>query len=200
MMTPTHLLIAAAVLARPVEAGREPQRSRSWLLYLAVVAGALVPDFSIYVLFVWAKFMAGISSHELWTSTYWQEPWQTYSAIGNSLPLYLALLILGIFAKWRWLVLFALAALLHIGFDLPFHHSDAHKHFWPFTDYRFHSPLSYWNGNHHGDLVGLFERGIALFCIVLLWMWFQMLWLRWVLVAAAASNILVPLYFWWSLS
>lgn len=200
MMTPTHLLIAAAVLVRPVDENSQGVRRSGWWLNLAVVFGALLPDLSIYVLFVWAKLIAGISSHELWSRTYWQEPWQTYSAIGNSLPLYLTLLIIGLVGKWRFLVLLSLAALLHLGFDLPFHHADAHKHFWPFSDYRFHSPLSYWNGNHYGDAVGLFERALALICIAVLWWRFQALWVRGLLLAGVLSYVLVPLYFWWSLS
>ena len=51
------------------------------------------------------------------------------------------------------------AALLHLAFDLPLHHSDARPHFWPLSDWVFRPPLSYWNPARHGDLVGAVEIG-----------------------------------------
>ena len=57
------------------------------------------------------------------------------------------------------------AALLHLTFDLPFHHDDAHPHFWPFSDWRFTSPLSYWDPAHDGGVIALAEVGLAVVLI-----------------------------------
>ncbi|MBO6548296.1 MAG: hypothetical protein JJ964_01590 [Rhizobiales bacterium] len=205
MMTPTHLLIAGAVLSKSGSDKSSDSKTsydvgNYWVFNLAVIIGALLPDFSIYILFVWAKFFAQISSHELWTSVYWQEPWQTFSAISNSVPLYVGLLVVGLVFKVRWLLFLCGAALLHVLFDLPFHHADAHQHFWPITEFRFHSPLSYWNRDHYGDVVSIGECVLALICIVFLWRRFESLLLKISLILAAASYGLIPLYFWWSLS
>lgn len=205
MMTPTHLLIAGAALSRSGQSSElsaevSDRGSAFWGLNFAVIVGALLPDLSIYILFLWAKFIAGISSHELWTSVYWQEPWQTYSAITNSLPLYVGFFAVGWFMKVQWLQFLCGAALLHLAFDLPFHHADAHQHFWPFTEFRFHSPLSYWNREHYGDVVSFFECLLALLCIVVLWRRFDSALLKAGLIVGAASYGLVPLYFWWALS
>lgn len=37
--------------------------------------------------------------------------------------------------------------------DLPVHHDDAHRHFFPFSDYRLISPISYWDPQHYGRIV-----------------------------------------------
>jgi len=46
---------------------------------------------------------------------------------------------------------------LHSCFDFPFHHSDAHHHFFPFSTWQFHSPISYWEPAYHGQIVGSIE-------------------------------------------
>ena len=189
MNTPTHLLIGAAVLAHKEDGAAG--RWRNW----AVLTGALLPDTGIFFLFAWARFFQGTSEQELWSRIYWSEPWQSLFAIFNSAPLYSALVLIGLAARQTWLALLALAALLHLAFDLPFHHDDAHIHFWPFTDWRFHSPLSYWDENHHGDWVSLAEIALSLGLIFLLWRRFENRLVRAALLVALASYVAVPLYF-----
>jgi len=103
-----------------------------------------------------------IPQANLWGEVYWQADWQSVFAIGNSVPLYLCILLIAYLARrqtaatWpQWLSLFACAAILHITADFPVHSDDAHPHFWSFSDWRFHSPLSYWNDDPHGLWVGL---------------------------------------------
>ncbi|WP_282609530.1 hypothetical protein [Pelagibius sp. Alg239-R121] len=189
MNTPTHLLIGAAVLAR--KADRKGIHWRNW----AILAGALLPDAAIFILFGWARIVQGASEQELWSKIYWSAPWQSLIAIFNSAPLYTAVVLIGIAARQTWLALIGLAALLHLAFDLPFHHDDAHAHFWPFTDWRFRSPLSYWDENHHGDWVALAEVALSLGLILLLWQRFEARAVKIALVLALASYVAVPLYF-----
>ena len=189
MNTPTHLLIGAAVLARPAEDAAGRRRNA------AILIGALVSDAAIFLLFAWARLLQGVSEHRLWSEVYWQEPWQTLVAIANSIPLYLGLLIYGLVASSQIAIVFAAAALLHLAFDLPFHHDDAHPHFWPFSDWRFHSPLSYWDHAHYGRFVSLAEIGLAIVLIVLLWRRFRSRLVRALLLLALATYVAVPAYF-----
>jgi hypothetical protein len=46
---------------------------------------------------------------------------------------------------------------LHVAADLPLHREDAHGHFYPFSDWHFESPISYWDPAHHGLVVGGLE-------------------------------------------
>jgi hypothetical protein len=188
MMTPTHLLTAAALLTRRGSRGRN----------IAVVAGALTPDLSIFLLFGWSKLIADIPSRVIWVQIYWQEPWQTLSAIFNSFPLYGALLLIAQFAGLRWLCVFAAAALVHLAFDFPFHNLDAHQHFWPLSDFRFHSPVSYWNRNHFGDAIRVLEIAIAAVCVAAIWRRFNALWVKAAMAVLLVSYIARPFlsYLW----
>jgi hypothetical protein len=185
MMTPTHLVIGAAALAR----SGEPLRNA------LVVAGALLPDLSIYVLFAWSRGVLGVSEHEVWDVLYWQEPWQMLSALSNSFPLWGGALVLGLALRSPFLAAFAGAGLLHLMSDLPVHNADAHVHFWPFTDWRFHSPFSYWDRDHYGGIVSLVELLLMLVLIAVLWRRFRAIWVRALLGVAVVSFIAVPLYF-----
>lgn len=193
MMTQTHLLIAAALFTKP----RQNRRNTS------VILGALLPDASIYALFAYAT-VTGIPGDTLWGRTYWTEPWQSLSVVSNSIPLYLAFLGIALLLvapqdtrpRWQSLpTLFCLAALTHLAMDFPVHHDDAHIHFWPLTDWRFESPISYWDRAHHGGLFSIFEALLGLALIGLLFVRFKALWVRALLGVATALYIGVPLFF-----
>ncbi len=189
MNTPTHLLIGATILARKGEGRAVSQRN--W----TVLVGSLLPDAAIFLLFGWARWVKGASEEELWSRIYWTEPWQGLIAIFNSVPLFCALALLGLILRQPLVVLLSLAALLHLAFDLPFHHDDAHPHFWPFTDWRFHSPVSYWDERYHGGWVSMVEAGLAIGLIVILWRRFESQAVRAALMAALVSYAAVPAYF-----
>lgn len=159
MLTSTHMLLGAAVSTRP-----------DFRPYLMVIGwlGALFPDLSIIALFAYARIF-NISGRDVWRAPdglYWQEPWQTYSAISNSIPMWIAFSVVGgvLFLRSARLrqaglciLVFAVAALSHVLGDFPVHNSDAHVHFWPFSDWRFHSPISYYQPAHYGDIFHIFE-------------------------------------------
>lgn len=189
MNTQTHVLLAAVLLAKP---DRRPRN-------IAVVAGALVPDLAIYTLFVWSK-IAGIPEWRVWTELYFAPPWSDAVTVGNSAPLYLALLLVGlaIAARWRIGVLiafFAGAALIHVASDLPVHAADAHAHLWPFSDWRFRSPVSYWDPNHNGDVFAIAEAVFGVVLSVVLWRRFNATWVRVLLALATVAYLAPPLYF-----
>lgn len=118
---------------------------------------------------------------------------QLTGAIFNSVPLYLLLAVIGLMLiqkSWgKLLLVFALAALIHIVTDLPVHADDAHKHFWPVSNWRFYSPFSYWDGDHHARYVSLVELGLALGAVLLLWRRFKAKWMRIVLGLCAVFLI-----------
>lgn len=63
MNTQTHLLVAAALLAKP----DAPKRN------IALIIGALLPDIAIFILFGWAM-ATGVSQGELWGRIYFSQP------------------------------------------------------------------------------------------------------------------------------
>ena len=184
MQTQTHLLLASAALGRSATRGE----------HAAILGGALLPDLSIFALAGWAA-MRGVPGEVVWSQMYWAEPWQALSAVSNSVFVWGLVAAAGWAAKRRWLVLLGYAALLHVLFDLPLHADDAHRHFWPLSDWRFVSPVSYWDPAHHGRIAGLVEGagGVAL-CVVL-WRRHARRAVRALLVLLAAAYLAVPLFF-----
>ncbi|MEM1139635.1 MAG: cobalamin biosynthesis protein CobQ [Pseudomonadota bacterium] len=184
MNTPTHMLVGAALLAKPGAL----QRNR------AVLIGALVPDALLFVMFGWSVAL-GRPQAEIWGSTYFDPGWQALFAIGNSIPL---LAVLSLIA-WRLgspvALGLSLSALLHAAFDFPLHADDAHMHFWPLTAWRFESPVSYWDPAHYGWLVAPIEALVGLALIVILWRRFSHWIWRLGLLSCAAAYVLVPAFF-----
>lgn len=193
MMTQTHLLLATCLFAKP---GRTRRNT-------AVIASSLIPDLSIYILFAYAS-LTGIPGSTLWSHTYWTEPWQTLSAISNSIPLYLGFLVVALLvaapkdARPRWQslpALFCLAALVHLATDFAVHHDDAHIHFWPFSDWRFESPISYWDRDHYGGIVAIVEVILGLVLATLLFRRFKKIWVRILLGLAVMAYLAAPVFF-----
>lgn len=212
MMTQTHFLVAAALFCSP----RRPARQNA-----AVLAGAFAPDAAIYTLFVWSKIV-GIPERELWSVVYFAEPMTTMTAIANSAPLYAMIGILGIAlvrpasvelasphsantpaGLGRFIVashtniaiLFALAALTHLAGDLPVHAADAHPHFWPLSDWRFISPVSYWDPRHFGTQFSILEVVFGIALAVIVFRRFKALWVRGLTAMLIAAYVAVPVYF-----
>ena len=192
-MSQSHILIASSLFTKPGQTARN----------YAVLLGALIPDAAIYGLFLWSKF-AGIPEATVWNQLYWQEPWQTYTAAGNSIPFYAMILLLGIVALRQVrsahkigivLTFLALAALVHIAGDLPVHVADAHRHFWPISDWKFISPVSYWNPDHHGRVFMVFETLLGILIMTVLFRRFKNWLVRIPLVIILTAYVVVPLYF-----
>ena len=195
MNSPTHTLMAMAAFSK------KGQPLRNW----AVFIGSLIPDAFIYFAWVWLTFIKGESQRRIWDEIYFQAPMQLTASIFNSVPLYALLGFIGYVmwrAKDRWapyallLLVFALAALLHITFDFPVHNHDAYAHFWPISEWRFISPLSYYEREHHAGFVGVVGCLLALGAIYVLWKRFPAKWVRRVLILFGSLYLLLQLAFW----
>lgn len=177
MNTPTHALVALAILSK---ADNRPRN-------LWVLAGALIPDLIIFFWAPWQRWGVGSDWSAIWTQHYFDAPAQALIAPFNSLLIYGALLIVGFYLSQRhttrapwgmWITVFSLAALIHIGLDAPVHSHDAYRHLWPVSDWRFYSPLSYWETDLHARWVSLVETALVLISAVVLWRRFPKLWVK----------------------
>jgi hypothetical protein len=187
MHTPTHILIGAAILSRP---GRPYSVA-------AAIAGSLVPDVPMYVMLVWA-WSRGLGDADLWpmpNGLYWDPTWQMWTNATHALPIYLGVLAGAAWLRLDWLKVFALAGLLHIAFDLPVHREDGHAHLWPFSDWTFISPVSYWDVDHYGQILGLIEVAIVLGTIVVLWRRYEGWLARAAITGSLAAFAAAPVYF-----
>ena len=164
---------------------------RNW----AAAAGSILPDLAIYL---WAPYqivIKKVDQRTLWNELYFEAPMQNLIAYFNSIPIYAVLAAAGYI--WRktfagtLLMIFALAALIHMATDLPVHNHDAYRHFWPLSDWRFISPLSYYEPAHHSKWVSFIEALIALGSVYVLWQRFPKIWVKVVLGLMALFYIFI---------
>ncbi len=160
MNTPGHAVLNLTLL------GRDDDRA----LDLAVVAGALVPDLPMVGFYAWTRLVQGLPEAVIWSDAYFRPGWQAFFDTFNSAPFVLLLLWVAHRADWSRTRAFCLSMLLHFALDLPLHHSDGHRHFFPLSDFRFESPVSYWDPGHFGNVIGVLEIALVLgLTIFVLW-------------------------------
>lgn len=166
------------------------------------VAGGVIPDFAIFVLYAIEK-LKGTPESKIWSEVYFSDFWQDVVAVGNSIPLWVTLAFVAWLLRKRFpaaallLGIFAGSCLLHMGLDFPVHHDDAHRHFFPLSDFRFHSPISYWDPNHYGVPFSIFEAMLGIGLSVLLIRRFKKPGARVALGLLLTGYLLVPAYFFW---
>jgi len=175
MISTTHTLLALAVFTRKGDKVRN--RSVFW--------GSVIPDAFIYIAWVILTFFMKVPQSTIWNDIYFDEPMQTFASIFNSIPIYIALLGIGYHYRsavlGKALMFFSLAALSHISLDFPVHNHDAYAHFWPVSDWRFFSPISYYEEHLHGRTVGMIDLAIGIVASLFVWKRFDKIWVRSVL-------------------
>ncbi len=155
MNTPAHALVAVTCLA----GGSRKPFARHALL------GGVLPDLPMFGFYLYQKNVAALPEAQIWNEAYFRADWQGFFDIFNSAPLAIAGLVLAFaFAGplRTGLQVFFGAILLHVALDLPLHHDDAHRHFLPFSDFRFESPVSYWDPAH----AGAWGAGLEVVCVL----------------------------------
>jgi hypothetical protein len=150
MNTPAHVALNALLLGRG--------RFRSH--WGAITAGALAPDLPMVGFYLLERFGRGTPERVIWGQLYFDPGWQAFFDAFNSLPL----IALAALVAWRagatGTLAFLLSMALHCLADLPLHREDAHGHLWPLSDWRFLSPVSYWDPEHGGLVFLGFELAL----------------------------------------
>lgn len=159
MNTPAHAVVNLVLLAR----------SGGHRHSAAVVTGAVLPDLAIVVFYAW-HLMRGTPENVIWSTEYFQPLWQAWIDLFNSIPLVLVAMLLCWWFRRFWLLALLASMLLHSIGDLPLHNDDAHRHFFPFSDWRFLSPVSYWDPEYHGYWASLVEFGCVLAASIFLYL------------------------------
>ena len=158
MNTPAHLILGLAAFGKP---GRPRVTA-------AALAGALIPDLSLYLL-TGGALALGATPERVFRDLYYSDAWQAVFRVDNSVLVWAAILGAGLWRRSAWVGALAGAALLHLACDLPLHHDDGRAHFWPATEWVFASPVSYWDPAHGGRWVGVAE--IVLCLLAAAWIW-----------------------------
>ena len=158
MNTPAHLIFGMAAFAK-----RDQPKVTA-----AALAGALIPDLSLYRVAGVSLFVLQIDPNVVFGELYFSDAWQAVFRVDNSFVVWGVLLAIALWRRAVWGIALTGAALLHIGLDFPLHHDDGRAHFWPLTSWIFESPVSYWDLGHHARIVAPIEITLSLlFCLVL---------------------------------
>jgi membrane-bound metal-dependent hydrolase YbcI (DUF457 family) len=166
MNTQSHALMGALLFGRPL-----PRHA------LVAALGGIAPDIPMFAI-VFGLRVSGHPPQEIFGKLYWERWWQVCNAIGHSFILW------GLLAAAFAVIIrrpgtakapgaslafaFSASALVHSAIDFLVHREDAHMQFWPLSDWKFVSPVSYWDPNHYGAQFSLFEAALGLVMAVLL--------------------------------
>jgi hypothetical protein len=147
MNTPAHIAVNLLLLT-------SKDRLRA---FWPAVAGSVAPDVPILVFYAWERLLQRLPEQEIWSKAYFQPAWQAVFDLAHSIPLAAAACLVFAAVAAEGAAVFSAAVGLHALGDLVLHHSDAHRHLFPFSDWRFHSPVSYWDPAYHGVLFSALE-------------------------------------------
>ncbi len=150
--TPGHIVLNLLVVGRGSGQPWKP-----------ILLGALLPDLPMLVLYAVERGVLGTPERLIWQQSYFSESWQLFIDVFNSLPLIGLLFVIAHLRRWPFVKVVAISMALHAGTDLLVHHDDAHRHFLPFSQWRFASPVSYWDPAHHGRMFAVSELGAVVF-------------------------------------
>ena len=159
MNTPAHLVLNLALLG----GGARVAHTR------AIAAGALLPDLPMFGFYLWQKLVRAAPERVIWGERYFDADWQVFFDVFNSIPLAAAGLGIALVFRRIGPALFCGSVIAHALLDLPLHREDAHGHFWPFSDWRFVSPVSYWDSAHFGATASFAETALLCAAAVVLW-------------------------------
>jgi hypothetical protein len=159
MNTPGHVAVNLALLGKK---GR-PELS------LPAIAGALTPDTPIYFFYLYQKLSVDLSERAIWSDVYFRPQWQILFDTFHSIPVALAFALFAYRMGGNGWAFFFVSMALHSVFDFPIHSDDAHRHFFPLSDYRFESPISYWDPRRYGMPASLVEIAAVLGAAHIIW-------------------------------
>jgi hypothetical protein len=159
---------------------------------VAAFAGGLFPDLPMLIMVLYATRVAGIPEREVFGVAYFSEGWQRVFAIDHSFAIWGPLTICGLWLRLFPMIEFAGSGLAHAAVDFVTHHDDARRQLWPFADWVFRSPVSYWDPAYFGNVVAPMEALLVVVLTVLLVFRLVQWWER-LLTMAISSVFLVPI-------
>ena len=182
MNTPTHMIIGGALWAK---------RDRPGSLF-AAFAGGLAPDLPMIAMILFATKVTGVPEQDVYGILYFSDEWQRVFAIDHSFLVWGLVLAAGYLLRVFTLTAFAGSGLAHAAVDFLTHHDDARQQLWPFTDWKFASPFSYWDPAYFGSIVAPLEALLVFVLTISLVFRLRRLWEK-ALTLAISAIFLVPI-------
>ena len=179
MHTPAHAVLNLTVLGRHRQSG----------YLIPVLIGSLLPDVPMFIFYFVERFVLATPMPTIWRVSYFEPGWQAFIDTFNSVPF----MLMALWVAWRlrnqFMILLMLSMLLHVACDLPLHHDDGHRHLFPFLDWRFESPVSYWDPRYFGRIASGIEALLVLACCWVLYIRHVHRWTRVSIGAVAGLQV-----------
>ena len=173
MITPSHIIYSWALAKKTENISSSGDTSRSKSRTLAFLLGALFPDTPTYLFFIVCGLILGYSGQEMWGDMYFNSGWSIPITLTHSFWLWPALIGISTYFSLNFIRWFSISALFHALVDFLVHTDDAYRHFWPFSDWKFHSPVSYYRQSEYGQYVGVFDSTLVLMLLTYLFTKYQ---------------------------
>lgn len=192
MITPSHIIYSWA-------AAKYSEGSPNKLRVVAIITGGFLPDVPTYLFFIVHTFILGTTQSTMWDTLYFDSAWTPFITLSHSLILWPLLLLFAKMFKQRVLFWVSASSLVHSALDFLVHHDDAYRHFWPLSDWKFLSPVSYYDPNYFGTLFGLVDFVVVILLLTYLHSLYKHnLWIEWTIRLLMLLYVLitfVPLVF-----
>jgi hypothetical protein len=180
MTTQSHAIINVLLLSKK----NKPH------LHQYALLGAVLPDLPMFIFFGIEAFILKHAQQQIWSERYFLPQWQNFFDLFNSIPLILFVMGIGYYFRSDAVTICCRSMLLHCVADFFLHHDDAHRHFFPLSQFAFHSPISYWDPAHYGHIVGVVELLLTLVASIFLFPRLQSRITRGALVAVNLISVL----------
>lgn len=171
MITPHHILYNLALLDGKkkdsdgqLEDNKISVNKRTW----AIALGAFFPDSFTFLFFLIYGVLFSMPHEKMWDDIYFNSGWNIVFSLAHSLWLLPLLALLSFLWKKRNLMYFFLSAALHVSMDFFVHTDDAYRHFYPFSNYKFFSPISYYDSHFYGNYVSILTHIAAIVSLFIL--------------------------------
>lgn len=171
MITPSHLIYSWALAKKTAKSPDDIAVTKKRTL--AFVLGAIFPDTLTWLFFIVYGLILGYSGEVMWDDMYFNSAWSIPITLTHSFILWPLLIATSTYLGWKFLRWFSISALFHSAVDFLVHTDDAYRHFYPLSDFKFHSPISYWNPAEYGVYVGAFDSLLVIFLLVFLYRFYN---------------------------
>lgn len=162
MITSSHIIYSWALARKTEKRGPNTDQKPTSKRTLAFVLGALFPDTPTYLFFIVCGLILGYSGDVMWDEMYFNSGWSIPITLTHSFWLWPLLIAISSYFGLAFIRWFSISAFFHALVDFLVHTDDAYRHFWPFSDWKFHSPISYWNSAEYGNWVSAFDSLLVL--------------------------------------
>lgn len=176
MITPSHIIYSWAIAKKSEQKKTNRDQKYTSKRTLAFVLGALFPDTPTYLFFIVCGLILGYSGEVIWEEMYFNSGWSIPITLTHSFWLWPLLIVISSYFGLAFIRWFSISAFFHALVDFLVHTDDAYRHLWPFSEWKFHSPVSYYRASEYGNWISAFDSVLVLGLLTYLYTKYTGMW------------------------